>query len=193
MKSAARITLVVFPWLLLVLIGVYLTYGKGIKDVAGGVRYRRTQEFFRTTGSLTKVEIKLPAAPPGQQASTLERPSITLTGKDLEAFQKLWSRQQPVYGGGGMCHQPAYEFRFFQASEMTARTTVCWSCWNFILPGGWPFSGGRHGFNADLPAARELLAFCDQRLPYHRSPANPLLDQKPDPASAESPAPALVK
>ena len=176
----------ILPWLLLAAVGSYLYFADGWKDLVLGRMLGKARLFFNNPfgnePSISEVKIysltgapgttqqgTFPLLPYGKDASIPVYGSITISGDDLEKFMDCWRLQDVSIESGAMCHDPPYGFRLYSGDKLVKETSICWYCYNFVLPNGL-FGPQFQGFNPDSRAAKKLLAFCDARLPYYRPP-----------------------
>lgn len=89
----------------------------------------------------------------GDQHRFAHRRAI-LSGHDAEAIAQLW-RAQTFEGHGAACHEPGYALRFYRGPFKLLETTVCWMCFNVILPVR--FELHEVGFGAGSPEGQRLL------------------------------------
>lgn len=185
-------------WLILITVLVYFGPLGGWRDATVGRFHRKAFELFSDTDGITKVEVFLlsgedankqketfPLRPYGSTTPVYGR--LTLTGSDLDRFLELWSSQAPTYWGQAMCHKPVYGYRLFRKGKLAGETSICWECSNYYVS-IYPGISGWYGFRADIMNARDLLAFCDARLPYKRSEMSHE-DSRAEQGGAEQPTP----
>jgi hypothetical protein len=179
MRKLVKDFLGFLPWAILALIAAYLVIGGGWKDIMLGRYQHKTLDFFKGVGGATEVRIYRLAGTDEQSTSetfsinAYPRPvtvygSVALTGDDLETFLKLWRMQSTIEGPGAKCHEPPYGFRIYYGPQVLRETSICWGCSNFHLD-CWPFGSRLQAFDSRSAVAKELLDFCDKRLPYARS------------------------
>lgn len=170
------------PWLIVGICAVYFGLLGGWRDATVGRYHRKAIELFSDTDGITKVEVFLlmgeaanereetfPLRPYG--STTPVYGSVTLKGSELDEFIELWSYQAPNYWSQAMCHGAVYGYRLYRGGRLVGETSICWECSNFYVT-AYPGMSGWYGFTADSKSAKDLLAFCDARLPYKRSEKN---------------------
>jgi hypothetical protein len=173
-------------WLVLILIAVpagsYFYVLDGWQDLTRGRYTRKAFGLFREANDATSVRIYLLQGDPskkatkeqfaGESASVYE--SIELTGEELQEFLNVWVWQQVIPGVHFMCHEPAYAFRIYKGSRLIGETAMCWTCSGFSVQ-AWPWETNSAVFTFDSHGkhGRELLKFCDSRIPYYRNPKKP--------------------
>jgi hypothetical protein len=166
------------PWLIVVVCAVYFGLLDGWRDATAGRFHRKAIELFSHTDGITKVEVYLlmgedanerketfPLRPYG--STTPVYGSVTLSGSELDEFLELWGYQAPNYWSQAMCHGAVYGYRLYRGGRLVGETSICWECSNFYVT-AYPGMSGWYGFTADSNSAKDLLAFCDARLPYKR-------------------------
>jgi len=185
MKKHFLTTLKVSPWLLVALGAVYLFAFDGGRDILYGRMHRLAYSTFADPAyqmdepDITRVEIFLLMGD-GAEAHldtfsiSLFAPkssvygNVSLPAEAIKPFLTLWSQQQVNYWAQGMCHHPAYGFRFYEGDQLVQETAICWNCHNFQLDDA-IIGGSTYGFDAESESGQELLEFCDQHLPYPKS------------------------
>ena len=183
MKRRFLKSLKILPWMVLLLGAVYLFVFDGGRDILYGRMHRLANETFAIPGyspdDITRVEIYLllgdKAKAHGETFSvSLFAPKSSVYGKvslptaAIKPFLMLWSQQETNLWLSGMCHEPAYGFRFYQSDELVQETAICWHCSNFQLDDSL-IGGVTYGFQADSESGQKLLELCDQHLPYPKS------------------------
>ena len=185
MKAKLHRVFRILPWVLLTAVAGYLFFADGLRDIVLGRSLGKARFFFYEPGAITEVKIYCLAGSPGTAGQgtfpilpygkDVTRPvygSITISGDELEKFMDCWMFQEVSIESGAMCHDPPYGFRLLSGEKLITETSICWHCSNFVLPNGL-FGPHFQGFNPDSRAGKKLLAFCDERLPYHRPPPKP--------------------
>ncbi len=184
-KKRFLTALKIFPWLALLLGAVYLFFFDGLRDVTSGRMDRLANStfanpaYFMGEPGITHVELFLlmgndTEAHGDTFSISLFAPKSTVYGKvslstdAIKPFLKLWTQQQVNYWAQGMCHHPAYGFRFHQGDQLVQETAICWHCSNFQIDDAL-IGGMTYGFDAESESAQKLLEFCDQLLPYPKS------------------------
>ncbi|MBB5354006.1 hypothetical protein HNR46_004278 [Haloferula luteola] len=170
-------------WLIVAVAAIYFGLLGGWRDATLGRFHRKAFELFGKTEGISKVEVFLlmgedadereetfPIRPYGSDDPIYGR--VELTGDELEHFLELWSYQVPSYWNQALCHEPAYGFRLYRGGRLVGETSICWECSNFYVT-AYPGMSGWYGFIAESKSAKDLLAFCDARLPYKRSEPRP--------------------
>ena len=159
---------------------LYLVFAEGWKDLTLGRFHRKAETMFSESNGVTEARIYLLEGSPGQMPSGKfsvmpingtqdSYGTVSLSGSHLEAFLDLWRHQQPSFYSQAMCFEPVYGFTLYKGAEVVTETKLCWECSGFFVP-VWPFMGGEYGFDSRSKTAKELLAFCDSRLPYPKPP-----------------------
>lgn len=159
-----------------IVVGIYLVYFEGYKDVTAGRIHREAFDLFQDTDDIHEVRIYrilgegpsdgvFPIRPYGRDEPTYG--SVVLTGHDLQEFLAVWQNQEASYMRQAMCHGAVYGFRLFRKGKATRETSICWECHNFYVT-PYPGQSTWYGFNSDSEQAKRLLEFCDNRLPYKR-------------------------
>jgi hypothetical protein len=178
MRRTFRVFFRILPWAILLAIASYLVFAEGWKDLLMGRYQRKARTFFENTDEVTEVRVYRLAGKEDQSSKETFpiRPyhmeqtvygSVTLIGSELAEFKDLWRSQQPDEWKQALCHDPPYGFRLYRGSKLVTETSICWHCNNFYFE-FWPFGSTWYGFDAESKAGKELLDFCDKRLPYAR-------------------------
>ncbi|GEM_PF-1122367 len=175
------------PWLIVAVCAIYFGLLGGWRDATVGRFHRKAIELFSDTEGITKVEVFLlmgedadereetfPLRPYG--STTPVYGTVTLSGGDLADFLELWSYQAPSYWNQAMCHGAVYGYRLYRGRRLVGETSICWECSNFYVT-AYPGMSGWYGFMSDSKSAKDLLAFCDARLPYKRPEPRPEKDK----------------
>jgi hypothetical protein len=187
-------------WVLLLIAAFgYFYVLDGWRDLTDGRLHRKAQDLFSyfESDGVTEVRIYLLQGTPGKATSesfpggdgdAAIYGSITLTGEELESFLSIWHYQMINHATYGLCHDPAYGFRFYKGTRLFGETSVCWACKNFSVR-VWPFQDPQlYGFDASGKAGQDLLNFCDSRQPYYRRP-KPARSNPPEPKASTSTTP----
>ena len=183
MKSKLKAAWRFIKWLGLAGLLYYLALADGWKDITYGRFIRQGVTMFSETANITEVRISLLQGEAGQQpAGTFplhidgERQGVygevRLTGDQLKEFLGHWRALTPHYGGGAMCHDPVYGFRFYKGLFVTKQTTMCWHCSNFCVDAGL-LGTGCFGFDSKSKEGQELLIHCNKLLPFTHKPLEP--------------------
>ncbi|MBI3876886.1 MAG: hypothetical protein HY300_13200 [Verrucomicrobia bacterium] len=87
----------------------------------------------------------------------------TLTGMETTQFLGAWRTLHTGWSFSGLCHEPAYQLRFFNDARLIAETSVCYKCQNFSVrtPGGWRFCG----FDTQNEAGRRVFNLLTNHVP----------------------------
>jgi hypothetical protein len=180
MSVRQRLSRILFGVILLAIIAfaIHLALFEGWRDLTFGRFHRKANEAFSRVEGISEVRIYLLAE--GENLGMGEtfpiRPydrsdpvsqKVTLKGKELQAFLKVWQFQEVSYLRQAMCHGPTYGFRLYRGKRLSFETSMCWSCNNFYVE-VWPFGSSWYGFNAETEQAKELLAFCDKQFQGQR-------------------------
>ncbi len=162
----------------------YLAFAGGWKDVTIGRVHRLAEESFLppdAPGGVEVTEARIYLLAGTEDQATKETfpggftiyGKTTLTGDELAAFMEAWEFQTVSASyTAGMCHAPPYGFRLYHGSKLVREISICWNCRNFRFT-PWPYFTTKRGFNPDSERGKNLLAFCDKRLPYYRPAPKP--------------------
>ncbi len=87
----------------------------------------------------------------------------TLTGAEATQFLGAWRTLHTSWSFSGLCHEPAYQLRFFNDARLVAETSVCYKCQNFSVrtPDGWRFCG----FDTQNEAGRRVFNLLTNHVP----------------------------
>jgi len=174
------------PWLFTLTFVSYLLLGGGLQDLVSGRMHRIANTAimgpsFRA-GDIDEVRLCLLDGAAAQK--TTQRFHIasedldlsvygefSLQGAKLSEFLQIWADQEPCYGKGAMCHMPVYGLRFYTHGKLRMEIALCRQCSNFSFS-VFPLGGIIYGFDAHSKEGMDLLAFCNQLLPYPRTDAS---------------------
>ena len=87
----------------------------------------------------------------------------TLTGTEAAQFLGAWRTLHTGWSYSGLCHEPAYQLRFFNDARLITETSVCYKCQNFSVrtPDGWRFCG----FDTQNEAGRRVFNLLTNHVP----------------------------
>jgi len=137
-------------------------YTHRVHTVTGSLPQCERVEVFHLEGEASGDALTgFPVRPYNSYSRVLGRK--ILTGADAESLAALWRSQTFGFDYQGLCHAPAYGFRFYQGSSLKFETSVCFHCSNFYVTAldesGW------WGFDTTTTQASDLLAHLQQIFP----------------------------
>ena len=94
-----------------------------------------------------------------------------LTGAEASDFRLKWRNLTCAWGWSGLCHEPAYGFRFYGQRKLLLETSFCWKCSNFIVPT--PMGYGFCGFDEKSTNAQSFWKLVQHHIPLPAAASNP--------------------
>ena len=87
----------------------------------------------------------------------------TLAGAEAAQFLGAWRTLHTGWSFSGLCHEPAYQLRFFHDVRLVAETSVCYQCQNFSVhtPDGWRYCG----FDTQNEAGKRVFNLLTNHVP----------------------------